>query len=138
MISLLKKKQNPKKIPTLMEENDWLPGASYEEGQLSLDIYENGQNIVVRSTVAGAKPEDLDISLDGDMLTIRGQRHDEAEKAGNNYLYRECYWGSFSRSVILPDAVDENKIDASLENGVLTIILKKIKKDNKVGIKIKG
>jgi HSP20 family protein len=72
------------------------------------------------------------------MLTIRGKRHDEAEEEGRNYLYQECYWGSFSRSVILPVEVDSKKIDASLENGVLTITLNKIKKAKKVGIRVKG
>jgi HSP20 family protein len=138
MLSLLKKKQNPKKIPALMEENDWLPAAGYEEGQLSVDIYETDKNIVIRSTVAGVKPENLDITLDHDMLTIRGERREECEEKGREYLYRECYWGSFSRSVILPAEVDEKNIDADIENGVLTITLKKIKKDNKVGIKVKS
>ena len=135
---LFKKKEATNNPPTLQEENDWLPGADYEEGQLSVDVYETEKEITVRSTVAGVKPEDLDITLDHDMLTIRGSRCEEGGEEGKNYLYRECYWGSFSRSVILPSEVDDEDIDASIENGVLTIILKKIKKDNKVGIKIKS
>jgi len=129
--------------PTMTEtsagkEHAWLK-ADYEEGQLSIDVYETEKNIVIKSTIAGVKPDDLDISIDNDMLTIRGQRRDETEEEGRDYLYQECYWGSFSRSVILPVEVDPKKIDASLENGVLTIVLKKIKKTTgKVGIKIKG
>ena len=115
----------------------WLK-EDFEEGQLSIDVFETEKNIVIKSTIAGVKPDDLDISIDNDMLTIRGHRHDENEKEGRNYLYQECYWGSFSRSVILPVEVDAKKIDAALENGVLTIILKKVKKAKKVGIKIKG
>lgn len=115
----------------------WLK-EDFEEGQLSIDVYETEKNIVIKSTIAGAKPEDLDITIDNDMLTIRGQRHDQAEKENRDYLYQECYWGSFSRSVILPVEVDAKKIDAALENGVLTIVLKKTKKAKKVGIKIKG
>jgi HSP20 family protein len=117
--------------------HDWQP-ADFEEGQLSIDVYETEKDIVIKSTIAGAKPEDLDITIDNDMLTIRGKRHDQTEKGDRNYLYQECYWGSFSRSVILPVEVDPKKIDAALENGVLTITLKKIKKASKVGIRVKG
>jgi HSP20 family protein len=119
-------------------ERHWAAISEQEEGQLSIDVYETEKNIVVKSTIAGVKPNDLDITIDNDMLTIRGHRHDEAEKENRSYLYRECYWGSFSRTVILPVEVDSKKIDASLENGVLTIVLKKIKKAKRVGIKIKN
>ncbi len=137
MLGLFKK--NPQEVGHHQghEEKHWTPMADYEEGQLSLDVYETEKAIVIRSTIAGVKPDDLDITIDHDMLTIRGQRHDECEEKGREYLYRECYWGSFSRSVILPVEVDEKKIDATLESGVLTITLKKIKKSNKVGIKVK-
>jgi HSP20 family protein len=137
MIGLFKKKTEQGGFSPESSQHHWTPMADYEEGQLSLDVYETEKTIVVRSTIAGVKPDDLDITIDHDMLTIRGQRQDECEEKGREYLYRECYWGSFSRSVILPVEVDEKKIDATLENGVLTIILKKIKKSNKVGVKIK-
>lgn len=137
MMSIFKKK-NHKENSLEKVENHWTPMADYEEGQLSLDVYETDKTIVVRSTIAGVKPDDLDITIDSDMLTIRGKRTDESEEKGREYLYRECYWGSFSRSVILPEEVDEKKIDASLEGGVLTITLKKIKKASRVGVKIKG
>ncbi len=137
MIGFFKKKGKKNEHALEKQERHWTPMADYEEGQLSLDVYETDKTIVVRSTIAGVKPEDLDITIDHDMLTIRGQRKDECEEKGREYLYRECYWGSFSRSVILPVEVDEKKIDATLEAGVLTITLKKIKKSNKVGIKVK-
>jgi HSP20 family protein len=137
MFKLFKKapEQNFTKAPEKM--HNWQP-ADFEEGQLSIDVYETEKNIFVKSTIAGVKPDDLDITMDNDMLTIRGKRHDEAEKEGRDYLYQECYWGSFSRSVILPVEVDSKKIDASLENGVLTVTLKKIKKAGKVGVKVKS
>lgn len=137
MMGLFKKKNGRQELATERAEHHWTPMADYEEGQLSLDVYETDKNLVVRSTIAGVKPDDLDVTIDNDMLTIRGKRQDECEEKGRQYLYRECYWGSFSRSVILPVEVDEKKIDATLEGGVLTITLKKIKKSNKVGIKVK-
>ncbi len=131
-------KENKKEKELLSEESEekWMEN-DYEEGQLSVDVYETDGDIVVKSTIAGVKPEDVDISLDGDMLTIRGERKENKEEKGKNYLYKECYWGSFSRSIILPTEVDSKKIEAVLENGVLSIILKKIKKAQKIGIKIK-
>lgn len=124
--------ENTKNLP-----HDWQP-ADFEEGQLSIDVYETEKDIIIKSTIAGAKPNDLDITMDNDMLTIRGKRHDINEEENRNYLYQECYWGSFSRSVILPVEVDSKKIDASLENGVLTITLKKVKKASKVGVRVKS
>jgi HSP20 family protein len=137
MIGLFKKKGEKESSSLEKHNTHWTAMTDYEEGQLSLDVYETEKTIVVRSTIAGVKPDDLDITIDHDMLTIRGQRKEECEEKGREYLYRECYWGSFSRSVILPVEVDEKKIDATLEAGVLTITLKKIKKSNKVGIKVK-
>jgi HSP20 family protein len=132
------KKESGQEFPALPEKiHNWQP-ADFEEGQLSIDVYETEKDIVIKSTIAGAKPDDLDITIDNDMLTIRGKRHDEMEEEDRNYLYQECYWGSFSRSVILPTEVDAKKIDASLENGVLTVTLKKIKRAAKVGIRVKG
>ena len=137
-MSLFKKEEKENTEVAEMPEKPWLPGDNYEEGQLSLDVYETAKNIIVKSTIAGVKPEDIDITMDNDMLTIRGHRQDEAEDEDRDYLYRECYWGSFSRSVILPTEVDQKKIEAALENGVLTVILKKVKKAGKVGIKVRG
>jgi len=105
---------------------EWL---NYEEpeteGQLAIDVYQTDKKIIVKSTIAGVKPENLKISLQHDLLTIRGTRSAGHELKEENYLYRECYWGSFSRSIILPSEVDSKKIEAELENGVLTITLYK-------------
>jgi HSP20 family protein len=137
MFKMFKKSpgQDFAKVPE--KAHAWLK-EDFEEGQLSIDVYETEKNIVIKSTIAGVNPNDLDITIDNDMLTIRGKRHDEHKGENRNYLYKECYWGSFSRSVILPVEVDAKKIDAALENGVLTISLKKIKKNGRVGIKVKG
>jgi len=118
------------------ETNEWIDD-DYEEGQLSIDIYQTPKNIVVKSTIAGVKPEDIDISINNDMLTIRGKREDKDEIEEDNYLYRECYWGSFSRSVILPVEVKADQIEAVLENGVLSIILPKAKILKQVSVKVK-
>lgn len=118
------------------DEEQWLED-DYEEGQLSIDVYQTDKDIIVKSTIAGVKTEDIDISINNDMLTIRGKREMNEEIKEENYLYKECYWGSFSRSVILPVEIEEDKIDALLENGVLTVILPKSKSSKHISIKVK-
>lgn len=118
-------------------DEEWI-GEDYEEGQLSIDVYQTAKAIMVKSTIAGVKPEDIDISINNDMLTIRGKRQMDTKIKEENYLYRECYWGSFSRSIILPVEVEADKIDAALENGVLTVTLPKAKVSKQISIKVKA
>jgi HSP20 family protein len=114
---------------------EWL-GNDYDEGQLSIDVYQTPDKLVVKSTIAGVKPENIDISINNDMLTIRGKRLSMEEIAEENYLIKECYWGGFSRSVILPVEVEAEKVEASLDNGVLTVILPKAKSAKQFSIKV--
>lgn len=99
-----------------------------EEGQLSVDVYQDKDNVIVKSTIAGVEPEDIDVSVDNDMITIRGRRARNKEIEEEDYFYQECYWGSFSRSIILPVEIVADKIDATIKNGILTVILPKAKK----------
>lgn len=91
------------------------------EGQLSVDVFREGNILVVRSTVAGAKPEDLDIAVNGDLLTIRGSREDRREINEDDWFHQECHWGAFSRSLILPVDVVADQADATLRDGVLEV-----------------
>lgn len=118
------------------EHDNWLEDA--EEGQLSIDVYQTPKEIIIKSTIAGVKPTDIDIAINNDMLTIRGKREMGNEVKDGDYLFRECYWGAFSRSIILPVEIQAEKIDASLENGVLTVILPKAKPAKEISIKVKG
>lgn len=99
--------------------NDWF-GVS-DEAQLSIDVFRKGKELVVRALVAGVKPKDLDISVHGDLLTIRGKREEENESSSEESYYRECYWGSFSRSVVLPNEVSSDDAKASMKNGILEL-----------------
>ena len=69
-------------------------GGSEEEGQLTVDIYDDGASIIIQSTVAGVKPEDIDISLEDNVLTVRGARRRQQEVGDENFYYRELYWGA--------------------------------------------
>jgi HSP20 family molecular chaperone IbpA len=106
------------------------------EGQLAIDVYETPSEIVIKSTIAGAKPEDLDVGIEDNTVNIRGSRHNEEKVKGENYLYQECYWGKFSRSIILPTEVDSDKSEASLKDGVLTIRIPKIVREKERKIKV--
>lgn len=92
-----------------------------DEGQLSLDVYRDGKDLVIRSTVAGVTTKDLDISIHGDLLTIRGKRETSQDVTEEEWYYRECYWGAFSRSIVLPFDVAGDLAKASLKNGVLEV-----------------
>ena len=132
---MIKKSSSTK--TTTPENNDWLLASSHE-GQLSLDIYQNEKNLIVKSTIAGARPEDIQISIKNDLLTIRGKRDLPNDITDADFLFRECYWGSFSRSIILPIDVQADKIKASMDNGVLTITLPKAPEAKQIVIKVKN
>ena len=117
-------------------QEDWISEDEVNEGQLAVDVCQTDKKIIIQSTIAGVKPEDLKISLHHDLLTIKGKREPSSLIKNSEYLYKECYWGSFSRSIILPFDVDNKNIEAELENGILTILLNK-SKPNKITVKVK-
>jgi len=91
------------------------------EGQLALDVFRRGTELVIRSTMAGVKPDDVDVAVNGDLLTIRGTRQQQDEVNEDDWFHRECYWGTFSRSLVLPVDVYAEQADASLRDGILEI-----------------
>lgn len=107
------------------------------EGQLTVDIYDDDDKIVIQSTVAGVRPEDMDVGITNDMITIKGRRRRNEEISEDKYYYRELYWGSFSRSIILPEEVETDKVDASLKNGLLIIKLPKKNKNVTQKVRVK-
>jgi len=107
------------------------------EGQLAVDVYQNNGDIVIKSTIAGVKPENLDITVYSDMVTIKGRRELEEEINEDNYYYKECYWGGFSRSIILPEEIKPDNVKAEIRNGVLTITMPKLKGKSTAKVKVK-
>ena len=132
-------KPQPMSSPKITEKkapnDNWTP--SDTEGQLSIDVYQTPADIVIKSTIAGVKPENLDIAITNDMVTIRGRRETDEDLSKDDYFYQECYWGAFSRSIILPIDVQTDKSLATLKNGVLTIKLPKSEKIKTKKIEIK-
>ncbi|MEK7120356.1 MAG: Hsp20/alpha crystallin family protein [Patescibacteria group bacterium] len=93
------------------------------DGQLVLDVYKKTNEIIVQSTVAGVSPENVEIFFGGNILTVQGSRHRHENIPEENFYHQECYFGSFSRSIKIPEDIEPKKISASLENGILTIKL---------------
>lgn len=110
---------------------------SVEEGRLTIDVYETPHEIIIKSTIAGVDPDDLDIDITSDSVSIRGERSNNEQIKTEDYFYQECYWGAFSRSIILPTEIDADKADASLENGILTITLPKLSKSQQKKLKVR-
>ncbi len=101
---------------------------SEPEGQLTIDVYQTVTEIVIESAIAGVDPEDLDINVTTDSVSIIGRRKREKVVKEEDYFYRECYWGKFSRSIILPQEIDPEGSKVSLKNGILSIHLPKLNK----------
>ncbi|MBT3356142.1 Hsp20/alpha crystallin family protein [bacterium] len=108
------------------------------EGQLTIDVYQTNDDIVIKSTIAGVKPENLDVNINNDMVTIRGERQQDEEISVDNYYYQECYWGPFSRSVILPVEIISDKAEATMKNGILTLKLPKADTTKTRKIQVRG
>ena len=98
------------------------------EGQLATDVYETETEIIIQTAVAGVKPGNLDITAQGDIVVIKGRR-DNPRKEEKKYFYQECYWGAFSREIILPAEADTSRTEATMVDGILTIKIPKIGKD---------
>ena len=113
-------------------------GAVFEQdGELVVDVYETNADFVVLATIAGVQIKDLDISLEKDMMVIKGNRCDPHENTDKKYFYQECYWGPFSRKVVLPEDINIDKADAQIDKGILTVKIPKNEQGSgKIGIKI--
>jgi len=98
-------------------------------GQLAVDVFETKEKLVVKGRVAGVNKSELDVSIADNTLTIRGTLSAGNEEGVENYFLQECYWGEFSRSIVLPVPVKEDEIEAVLKDGVLTISFAKVKQD---------
>ncbi len=109
-----------------------------EEGQLSIDIYQTPTDIVIQTMVAGVRPEDLQINITRDIVTIRGRREANRTIDDANYFNRELYWGAFSRTISLPQEIEPEEAEATEKHGLLTIRMPKIDKNKQTTLKVKA
>jgi HSP20 family protein len=111
---------------------------SEEEAQLTVDVFQTPSEIVVKTMVAGVKPEDLDVSITRDVITIHGERSEDRTLGGDDYIHRELYWGSFSRTINLPEEIDVDGAEAVEKHGMLILRLPKLDKNRQTKLKVKG
>jgi len=109
-----------------------------EEGQLSVDVFQTPDEIVVKTMVAGVRPSDLDIDITRDMVTIRGTREEDLEVDEEDFYHRELYWGTFSRDIVLPEEIDVEGASAVEKNGLLVIRMPKLDKKRKTKLQVKS
>ncbi|MEX0919478.1 MAG: Hsp20/alpha crystallin family protein [Parcubacteria group bacterium] len=117
--------------PNIFEESE-------EEAQLTVDVYQTSSEIIIKTMVAGVKPEDLDVSITRDSVTIRGERGEERTVSNDEYFHRELYWGKFSRTVPLPEEINVDEAEAVEKYGMLILHLPKMDKNRQTRLKVKG
>jgi HSP20 family protein len=125
----------PQPVQKKETNEEWM---SDFEGQLNIDMYQTRDNVIIKSTIAGVRPEDIDITIANDMVTIKGSRKKDEVISQDDYFYQECYWGNFSRSVIVPVDIESENIEADLKDGILTVIVPKAAKAKVKKVKVKG
>lgn len=117
------KLKTEEKLETPVEGN---PGDIFDMGgELVVDVFETGSDFVVLAAIAGAQIKDLDISVEDEMMVIKGERQNPHDHPDKKYFYQECYWGAFSRKIILPENVDAEAAQAEMDKGILTIKIPK-------------
>lgn len=124
------------------EEENWEAGedtkATPQEGELPVDMYQTNDAIIIKALVAGVSPTDLDIAITRDMVTIRGVREEYQETNDDNYYHRELFWGSFSRTLLLPEEVVIDEAEAQEKHGLLEIRLPKLDKHRSTQLRVKS
>lgn len=109
-----------------------------EDAQLTIDVWQAPDEIIVQTMVGGVRPDELDVQVTHDTITIRGKREKNKEISTSDYFYQELYWGSFSRSVLLPQEVDADEAEATIKNGLLTVRLPKLDKNKTSKLRVKN
>jgi HSP20 family molecular chaperone IbpA len=108
------------------------------EGELAIDVYQTPTHLIIKAMIAGVKPEDLDVSITRDMVTLRGKRERHTEGTAGDFFFQELYWGSFARTIVLPQEVEIEEAEATEKHGLLTIRLPKLDKGRQAKLKVKS
>ena len=130
------KKIKPQDVEEEKKEESPVGEIFDQDGELVVDVFETNADFVVSAAIAGIQIKDIDISLEKDMMIIKGNRCDPNPHPDKKYFYQECYWGPFSRKVILPENIDIDKADAQIDKGILTVKIPKNEIKEKLGVKV--
>ena len=109
-----------------------------EEGELAVDVYQTPTHIVIKAMIAGVRPEDLDVSITRDMVTLRGKRERHTEGTAGDFFFQELYWGTFSRTIVLPQEIDIEGAEATEKHGLLMLRLPKLDKGRQAKLKVRS
>jgi len=118
-------------------DKEW-PQESETEAELTVDVFQTPDDIVLQTIVAGVDPLEIDVTITRDMITISGRRELSEEVSSGDYFHKELYWGAFSRTILLPEEVDVEEAQAVEKNGLLTIRLPKIDKKKKTKLQVRS
>lgn len=129
--------------PKIKGANTWLEVEEEiepieEVGELSVDVYQTDNDIVVQAMIAGVRPEDLNVSITREMVTIEGRRQKTTEVEQDGYFMKELYWGSFARKILLPCEVEPSEAEAYEKSGLLTLRMPKIDKARTQKVKVRS
>lgn len=108
------------------------------EGELMIDVYQTPTDIVIKTMVPGVRPEDLDITITRDMVTVKGKREIERTISDESYFHKELYWGSFSRTILLPQEVEIEEAEAIEKHGLLIVRLPKLDKNRQSKLRVRN
>jgi len=123
-------------ITTVVAEDSWDDSEEEFPGQLAVDMYETDEKLVVKARTAGVNKEELDVSISDGILTISGTLSSGDDTNAINWHIQECYWGEFSRTLVLPVSVKEDEVEAVLKDGELTISFNKIRQEQAKKIQV--
>lgn len=121
-----------------VESSEWSESAEEELSELAVDVYQTNDEIIVKAMAAGVRPEDLDIDISRDMVVITGTRKEGSLAETGDYIHQELFWGSFSRSIVLPEEIDPETSIATEKNGLIIVRLPKIDKKRRTKIRVKS
>ncbi len=116
----------------------WTTPEEDTDGELAIDVYQTASDIIVQTFVAGVRPEDLEINITRDMLTVRGKRQENRTITQDDFFSKELYWGTFSRTISLPQEIEPEEAEAIERHGLLTIRMPKVDKHKKSNLKVKS
>lgn len=119
-------------------QQQWVTEEEPEEAELTVDVYQTPTEIVVQSMTAGVRPEDLEVNITRDMITIKGKREENKTVTKDDYFIQELYWGTFSRTILLPQEVEPELAEAVEKHGLLIIRIPKIDKSKQANLKVKS
>lgn len=131
----LPKREEPN---ALEQAPEWSVSDEDEPSELPVDVYQTNDEVIVKAMAAGVRPEDLDIDISRDMVIITGSRKEGSLAETGDYIHQELFWGSFSRTIMLPEEIDPETAIATEKNGLVIVRLPKLDKKKKTKLRVKS